>query len=134
MASNLKYAVLLKNARLNQIASQIGASGFLRIYSGTQPANPDTALSGNTMLANMPCSATFAPNASGGVLTANTISTETAADNSGTATWASLVTAGGTRIVDMSAGVSGTDLILNTAAISAGAAVSCSSLTITSGD
>lgn len=84
------------------------------------------------MLANLPCSATFAPNASGGVLTANAISTETAADNTGTATWASLVTSGGTRMVDMSAGTSATDLILNTTSIVAGAAVSCSSLTITS--
>lgn len=134
MASNLKYAVLLKNARLNDINSQVGASGFLRIYSGTQPTNPDTALSGNTMLANLPLSATFAPAAAAGVLTANAITTESSADNTGTATFASLVTSGGTRIVDMSAGTSATDMILNTTSIVAGAAVSCSSLTVTAGN
>lgn len=134
MASNLKYAVLLKNARLNDITTQIGSSGLLRIYSGTQPTNPDTALSGNTKLAELPLSTTFAPAASGGVLTANAITTEAAADNTGTATWATLVTSGGTRIVDMSAGTSGTDMILNTTSIVAGAAVSCSSLTITAGN
>ena len=67
MASNLKYAATLKNAKLNQITSQIGTSGLLSIYSGTQPTNPDTALSGNTLLAQLALSATFAPGASSGV-------------------------------------------------------------------
>lgn len=134
MASNLKYAVLLKNARLNQITSQIATSGFLRIYNGTQPTNPDTALSGNTMLANLPLSSTFAAGASGGVLTASTITTESSADNTGTATFGSLVTSAGTRIVDFSVGTSGADLNLNTTSIVAGASVAVSSLTITSGN
>lgn len=134
MASNLKYAVALKNARLADIVTQIGTSGLLRIYSGTQPTNPDTVLSGNTKLAELPLSATFAPAASGGVLTANAISTETSADNTGTATFFSLVTSGGTRIIDGSVATSGGDMTINTTAISAGAQVSCSSLTITHGN
>ena len=134
MASNLKYAVALKNARLNQITSQLGTSALLSIYSGTQPTNPDTALSGNTLLAQLVCSSTFAAGASGGVLTANAIATETSANNTGTATWGSLTTSGATRIVDFSAGTSGTDLILNTTSIVAGASVAVSSLTITSGN
>lgn len=134
MASNLKYAVLLKNARLNQITSQISTSGFLRIYSGTQPTNPDTALSGNTMLANLALSSTFAPAAASGVLTANAISTETSADNTGTATFFSLLTSAAVRIIDGTVATSGGDMTINTTAISAGAAVSCSSLTVTSGN
>lgn len=133
MASNIKYAVLTKNAKLNQISSQIGTSGFLKGYSGTQPANADTALSGNTLLFNLPLSATAFAAASGGVLTANAISTESSADNTGTCTWASLVKSDNTtRICDMSAGTSGADLTLNSASITAGAQISCSGFTITS--
>lgn len=135
MASNLTYAVALKNARLNQAASQLGTSCLLNIYSGTQPATPDAALSGNTLLAQLACSATFAPSASGGVLTANAITSDASANNTGTATWASLVKSDGTtRIIDMSAGTSGTDMILSSVSIVAGNIVTCSSLTITSGD
>ena len=134
MASNLKYAVLLKNARLNQITSQISTSGLLSIYSGTQPTNPDTALSGNTLLAQLALSSTFAAGASSGVLTANSITTESSANNTGTATWGTLTTSGGTRIVDFSVGTSGADLNLNTTSIVAGASVAVSSLTITSGN
>lgn len=133
VASNLKYAVALKNARLNLINTQIGSSGLLSIYSGTQPTNPDTALSGNTLLASLALSATFAPSASGGVLTANAITSATASATA-TATWATLTTSGGTRIVDMSVGTSGADLNLSTTSIVSGATVAVSSLTITSGD
>lgn len=134
MASNLKYAVTLKNARLDAITTAIGTSGFLRIYSGTQPTNPDTALSGNTMLANLPLSSAFAGSASAGVLTANAITTEASADNTGTATFFSLVTSAGTRKIDGTVATSGGDMTINTTSITAGSAVSCSSLTITAGN
>lgn len=134
MASALKYAVTLKNAKLDQITSAISTSGLLRIYSGTQPTNPDTALSGNTVLAELALSSTFAAGSSGGVLTASAITNDSSADNTGTATFASLLTSGGTRKVDMSVGTSGADLNLNTTSITSGAAVSVSSLTITSGN
>lgn len=132
MASNLKYAVTLKNAKLDAITTALGASGLLRIYSGTQPTNPDTALSGNTLLAELPLSATWAPGAASGVLTASAITADSSADNTGTATWATLTTSGGTRKVDMSVGTSGADLNMNSVAIQAGSQVSCSALTITS--
>lgn len=131
MASNLKYAVTLKNDKLTQISTDIGASGFMRWYSGTQPTNPDTALSGNTMLANLALSAT-AGTSSGGVLTFNSITSESSADNTGTATFGSFLTSAAVRKVDYSIGTSGADLNLNTTSIVAGAQASCSSFTITS--
>lgn len=132
MASNLKYAVTLKNTRLDAITTAIGSSGKLRIYDGTQPTNPDTALSSNNLLADLALSSTFAAGASSGVLTASAITSDSSADNTGTATFASLLTSANVRKIDMSVGTSGTDMILNTTSIVAGAAVSCSSLTITS--
>lgn len=134
MPNNVKYAVTLKNLQLDQITSQIGTSGLIRIYSGTQPTNPDTALSGNTLLAELPCSATFAPGASGGVLTANAITSDSSADATGTASFASLLTSGAVRKIDFVVGTSGSDLNMNSVAISAGAQVSISALTVTAGN
>lgn len=134
MANNLKYAVTLKNAKLDQITTAIGTSGLLRGYSGTQPTNPDTALSGNTLLFECALSSAFAPGSSSGVLTASTITADSSADNTGTLTFVSLLTSGGTRKADMTAGTSGTDMIFNTTSIVSGAQVSVSSLTITSGN
>ena len=127
----LTTAVTTRNNRLAQYTSAIGSSGLLRIYSGTRPTNPDTALSGNTLLAELPLSATFAPAPSGGVLTANAITNDSSANATGTATWGTLTTSGGTRVIDFSIGTSGQDLNLNTVSIVSGAVVSVSSLTIT---
>ncbi len=134
MPSNLKYAVTLKNARLDAITSAVGTGGLLRIYSGTQPTNPDTALSGNTLLAELALSSALAAAASAGVLTANAITADSSADNTGTATFGSLLTSGGTRKADFTVGTSGSDLNLNTTSIVSGAQVSVSSLTITGGN
>ena len=132
MASNLKYAVTLKNAKLDQITTAISTSGKLRIYDGTQPTNPDTALSGNTLLADLALSATFAAAASSGVLTASAITADSSADATGTATFGSLLTSANVRKVDFTVGTASVDLVLNTASIATGAQVSVSSLTITS--
>lgn len=134
MASNLKYAVTTKNARLDAITTALGSSGLLRLYSGAQPANPDTALSGNTLLAELALSATAAPGASSGVLTLSAIAADSSADATGTATWGTLTTSGGTRKADFSVGTSGADLNLNTTSIVSGAQVSVSSFTITAGN
>ena len=69
MASNLKMATTTRNKMLDGITTAAGASALLNIYSGTQPADGDTALSGNTLLAQLTCNATFAPSASSGTLT-----------------------------------------------------------------
>lgn len=134
MANNLKYAVAVKNAMLDAITTQLGSNAKLRIYSGTQPTDPDTALSGNTLLADLACSATFAAGAASGVLTASAITTDSSADNTGTATFGSLLTSGNVRKIDFTVGTSGTDMIINNTSINAGQAVSCSALTITSGN
>lgn len=122
----------LRNARLDAITTFIGASGKLRIYSGTRPATGGAI---TTLLAELTCNATFAPAASGGVLTLNAITSDSSADATGTATWGRFFKSDGTTIVmDCSVGTSGTDVILNTAAIVSGAVVACSSATITEGN
>lgn len=127
--SYVNLALSTKTSRAAAISSAIGASGNLLIYTGTIPTNPDTAPSGNTLLATLPCSATFGAAASG-VLTANAI-TQANAVASGTAAWARLQTSGGVGIVDMDVGTSGASLNLNTTAIVSGGPVQVTSLTLT---
>jgi hypothetical protein len=131
----MAHAVSLKdttaNAMLDAITTAIGSNGKLRIYDGTQPATADTALSGNNVLADLALSATFAAGAASGVLTADTITADSSADATGTASFFSLLTSGNVRILDGTVGTSGADLNLNTTSIVSGASVAVSSLTIT---
>lgn len=131
MALNPHFSQANRHSFLDAITASVGASGLLRIYDGTQPTNVGTALGAQVKLAELACSATFAPAASGGVLTINAISNDASADATGTATWATFTTSGGTRVVDMSVGTASADYILNTVSIVAGATVSCTSATIT---
>jgi hypothetical protein len=127
----LGYSTTLRNAQLDQITTAVGTSGKLRIYDGTRPATGGTV---TNLLAELPCSATFAPSASGGVLTVNAITTDSSADNTGTATWFRVVTSANAFVMDGSAGTSGTDLVLNSASITAGGSVAVSSFTIAAGN
>lgn len=124
----LAFSTTLRNNRLDQITSAIGSSGFLRIYDGSRPA---TGGATTTLLAELTCNATFAPAASGGVLTLNAITADSSANATGTATWFRLVTSGGTFVCDGNVGTSGSDLNLNTTSIVSGANVSVTSFTIT---
>ncbi|CAJ4815035.1 Uncharacterised protein [Burkholderia pseudomallei] len=126
------FSTAVRNAMLDAITTQAGASALLNIYSGTRPATGG-ALSGNTLLAQLTCNATFAPASSGGVLTLNSIANATAAAT-GTAVWARLTTSGGTFIADFGVGTSGTEIIIGTTSITSGATVSVSSATITAGN
>jgi hypothetical protein len=130
MASNIKIDATLRNTIADAITTRVGASGVLKIYSGTQPTNPATALVAQVLLATLPCSATFAPAASGGVLTASAITTANAAAT-GTAAWYSLQTSGGTRVIEGSVGTATSDLILNTVSIVSGGPVAVTSFTYT---
>ena len=132
MALNLKYSTALKNAKLDAITTAVGNAGLLRIYDGTQPAGPGTAITSQVLLAELVCGSPFAPGASGGVLTANAITQDSSANNNGTASWFRLLTSGGTAIMDGTVGTSGCDLTIDSTSITAGQAVSCTSLTITS--
>lgn len=122
----------LRNARLDAITAFVGASGKLRIYSGSRPATGGAI---TTLLAELTLNATFAAAASGGVLTFNAITGDTSADATGTATWARVFKSDGTTICfDCSVGTSGADINLNTTSLVAGAAVTITSAAITEGN
>lgn len=128
----LGFSASVRNAMLDAIATFAGGSCLLRFYNGTQPATGGTA---TTLLAELTCNATFAPSASGGVLTLNSITSDTSADATGTATWFRIVKSGGsTHVVDGTVGTSGADLNMNTVSFVAGATIAVSSFTITAGN
>lgn len=130
MPKNTQLADATANGQADNLAARLN-NGYLRIYSGTQPATANTALSGNTLLAELRFSATAAPAASAGVITFNALTSDAAADATGTATWFRCQQSDGTTVVmDGSIAADG-NLVLNSTAISAGAAVSVSSFTHT---
>lgn len=126
----LAYVAALRNSRMDQITSAVGASGLLRFYDGTRPATGGAA---TVLLATLTCSATFAPAASGGVLTLNAI-TGANAVATGTVTWARLATSGGAAQVDLSVAASGSDLNITSTAFVTGQPVAVSSFIVTEGN
>lgn len=131
MASNIKILASTRNAMLDPITTAVGNAGLLKIYDGSQPAGPATAIGAQVLLGTLTCATPFAAGAAAGVLTAGAITQDSAADATGTATWYRLCTSGGTAIIDGSVGTSGADLNLNTVSIVIGGPISVSSFTYT---
>lgn len=128
----MSYPTTLRNSRMDLITTLAGANALLRIYDGTRPATGGTA---TTLLAELTCNATFAPAASGGVLTLNAITQDSSANATGTATWFRIVKSDGTtHVMDGSVGTSGSDLNLTTTSIVATQPVSVSSFVLTEGN
>lgn len=105
-------------------------NGYLRIYNGSQPANADTAVTTQTLLAELRWNATAFGAASNGVATANSLTADTSADATGTASWfRALKSDGTTAVFDGSVGTASADLILNSTSIVAGANVAITAFT-----
>lgn len=116
-----------RNASLAALVTRL-ASGILRIYTGGQPATPETAASG-TLLAELTLNAT-AGTVSNGVMTANAISPDTDANNSGAAGWFRVFRSDGTTVeFDGLCGLSAAECILDDVDIVAGGTVNITALT-----
>lgn len=134
MAVELNYSTALRNAMLDTIDGQVGSSGLLRIYDGTIPTNVGTSLGAQVKLAELALSATMMQAASSGSISADTITPDSSADASGTASWGTITTSGGTRVIDFNVSTSGAFLNLDSVSITAGQQVSVTSLSITGGN
>lgn len=126
MASDIRFSSALLNRFLDQVNVELGTGALLRWYSGTKPATADTALSGNTVLAEQ---ALATPDefgaASGREITANTIGDDVSADATGTCTFASFLTSAGVRVIDITVGeaADSADMTVNSKDFQAGVAV-----------
>ena len=131
--------VTVKTSRATAINTAVGASGNLLFYSGSPPADASVAATG-TLLATLPCSATFGvvtTGVSGGAspyLTANAITSANGVAT-GTPGYARLATSAGVGVVDLDVGAtgSGASVIMTPDTITAGAPVSVTSCVITEG-
>ena len=136
--ANVRIATATRNAMLDalRVAMDAGSStATIKFYTGTQPANANASLSGNTLLGTLNCTDPVAPSASGGVLTFSSITRDSAADATGTATWARIADSDGNTIFDCDVGgtnesTTGT-IQLNTSAIVIGGPIEISSFTLT---
>lgn len=131
MANNPKLTDLAANASADAVTPLLN-TGYLRIYSGTQPATADTAITSQTLLAELRFASTAFGAAADGVATANAIVDEDSALATGTATWFRLFKSDGTTAVaDGSVGTSGADLNLSSVSLAPGITVSVTSFTYT---
>jgi hypothetical protein len=131
MPSNLKIAQNTASTEANALVGSFTNGALLEIYNGSQPSTPETAISGQTLLATVTLASPAFGSASNGVITANAISDVTISA-SGTASWFRLFKSDGvTVIMDGSVGTSGCDLNLNSTALSSGATLSTTSFTFT---
>lgn len=130
----LSFATTLRNSMLDQIKTALDAgsgAALIRIYDGTRPATGGTA---TTLLAELTCTDPSAGSASAGVLTFSSITQDSSANATGTATWFRMVDSSATFVMDGNVGTSGSDLNLTTTSIVATQPVSISSATITAGN
>lgn len=106
-------------------------AGKLRVYNGSQPAGPDTALSGQTMLAEFTLADPAFGAASNGVTTLANTPRATTGAAAGTASWFRVLDSNNVAIMDGVVGTSGAELNLNTLTISVGVSVEIVSGTVT---
>ncbi len=127
-------AIAACNAVVDLLDAGAGAA-LLRIYDGTQPTNPDVAITTEVLLAELtysdPAFGAAADATPGGRATASAITDDSSANATGTASWFRTVDSNGLAVIDGSVGTSGADLNLNTVSITSGATVSVSSHTVT---
>ncbi len=132
MANNLIISTAARNAAMDAVTAlfNTGGAGTIKIYDGTQPATPATAITTQNLLVTLTFNATAFGVSSAGVATANAIVSGTAGAT-GTPAWARLASGAGTAVMDMTVGTSGTDIVLSSGTINSGNTVSISSFTLT---
>lgn len=112
------------------------AAAVIDTRTGSQPADPDTTASGTLLATNAmsdPAFGSAADGDPGGVLTADTISDDTSADDTGTAGYFRMraTGTGADDVADGECGTSGADMNFNTTAITSGSTVSITSFVVT---
>ncbi len=131
MANNPTRSYEAANAAANAQTALLNG-GVLRFYTGAQPANPDTAITTQTLLAELTIPNPAFAAAVNGVATANTITGDASANASGTAAWfRAFKTGGAVAVLDGTVGTSLADCNLSTTAILAGQPVEVTSWTWT---
>ena len=136
MAKSFKISTAARDAACNAIVDLVDAgagAGTIKVYTGAAPTNPGDAASG-TLLGTLTCSDPAFGASSTGTATASAITSDTSADNSGTAGYFRILQSDGTTVVMQgTAGVAGDtpNLVFDNATIVAGGTIAITALTVT---
>lgn len=133
MATNTHVSNARACAAVNALLGTL-SGGTLKIYTGSQPATPDVALSGQTLLVTLNLSSPAFGNAvqstTNAVATAATVAPGVAVAT-GTAAWFRCSDASGNAVMDGTVGTSAADLILSSTTITTGDTIAASAWTVT---
>jgi hypothetical protein len=131
----LRFATTVKSAVLAPVIAAIdagGGAGTIKVYTGTIPATPATAIVAQVLLGTLtfsdPCGSE-----TGGTITMSAITQDSAADATGTASWARVQDSTGTVVcdVDITTTGGGGTMQLNTTNIVIGGPILVTAFTIT---
>jgi hypothetical protein len=128
----LYYSNATRHAQNEGLITYAGTGALFNLYSGTQPANANTAITTQVLLVSMPIAGVFGTDTDG-TLTLGAV-TQTNAVASGTASFFRIFKSDNSVIMDGSVGLSSADLILNTVDIAAGQSVDITAGTIIRGN
>lgn len=132
----MRLAMVVRNLVCTSMVSlfnQAGPPGKIDIRTGSAPTNTDDADAGTllgTLFFSYPSPVAFGSPVNG-VATANPITPDSSADNSGTVGHARLKTGGGTLLFDCTCGQGTGDISFDNGTIVAGGVIAISSMTIT---
>jgi hypothetical protein len=127
----MKTSIVARNAELDALAA-LANSGYIRIYDGSQPSTPETAVSTQNLLAELRFASTAFGSAAAGVITAGSITDDSDINTTGTAAWFRVLKSDGTTVLwDGTVGTSGADMILATTSLVQHAVLQITSLTYT---
>ena len=132
MAATLSLTATMRNGILDSgINTALGTGAKIKLYDGSEPANASAALGANTLLATLTLANTPFGAGASGTVTAAAITSDSSADNTGTATFARVTKSDDTVMIQGNVGTADATFVLNTTSVVAGAVVSCSAFTIT---
>jgi hypothetical protein len=112
MPINTQQAFATSSAQAAALGDLLN-DGYLRLYTGAQPANADTALGAQVLLAELRFALVAFGAPVNGVITAAPLTPEDAALATGTATWYRCFASDGTTaVMDGSVGLSASNLVM----------------------
>lgn len=133
----MKLATTVRNAACDAIVDLIDAgagAGTIKIYTGSQPTDPQTALGAQVLLATLTFSDPAFGNAGASVAgraDASSITADSSIDATGTATWARIADSNAVTRMDVTVGTSGADINFNSVSFVSGGTASITSMTVT---
>jgi hypothetical protein len=128
---NTRISTIARNAELDALANLL-SGGYVRIYAGGQPDNPESAATADLLLAELRFEVPAFKASKGGEIESFPLADDSSARSTGLATWCRMVKADGkTVVLDGSVGAIDANVVMNAPNIQAGARVSITSLKVT---